>query len=113
MSCNPYKLVSYLESYWSDLDRRLLEGRIDMNVCKSIAMLFSMACRHIQMPHSVLLFGEPMLWVDKARCLDVTLYTRLKLIVSVGHLRQVIEPTAKSTKRIVPNIVLLATFRLP
>ena len=47
-SRKPELLVSYLESYLSDLERWLKEWRIAINVSKSTAMLFSR--RRIQKP---------------------------------------------------------------
>jgi hypothetical protein len=44
---------------------------IAINVLKSTAMLFTR--RLIQNPCPVLLFGEPIVWVDTARYLGVTL----------------------------------------
>jgi hypothetical protein len=74
-SRKPELLVSYLESYLSDIERWLKEWRIAINVSKSTAMLFTR--RRIQKPRPVLLFGEPILWVDAARYLGVILDTRL------------------------------------
>jgi hypothetical protein len=68
-------LVSYLESYLSDLEWWLKEWRIAINVSKSTAMLFSR--RLIQKPRPVQLFGEPILWVDAVRYLGVIIDTRL------------------------------------
>jgi retron-type reverse transcriptase len=58
-SRKPELLVSYLESYLSDLERWLKEWRIGINVSKSTAMLFTR--RRIQKPRPVQLFGEPIL----------------------------------------------------
>jgi hypothetical protein len=58
-SRKPELLVSYLESYLSDLERWLKEWRIAINVSKSTAMLFTR--RRIHKPRPVQLFGEPIL----------------------------------------------------
>jgi retron-type reverse transcriptase len=66
-SRKPELLVSYLESYLSNLERWLKEWRIAINVAKSTAMLFTR--RRIQKPRPVLLFGsqsygsmQPVIW---------------------------------------------------
>jgi hypothetical protein len=74
-SRKPELLVSYLESYLSDLERWLKEWRIAINVSKITAMLFSR--RRIQKPRPVQIFGEPILSFDAARYLGVILDTRL------------------------------------
>jgi hypothetical protein len=82
----PQLLVSYLESYLSDLERWLKKWRIAINVSKSTAMLFTR--RHIQKPRPVQLFGEPILWVDAARYLGVILDTRLTWSSHVDQVRK-------------------------
>jgi hypothetical protein len=74
-SNKPGLLVSYLESYLTDLERWLREWRIAINVSKSTAMLFT--SKRIQNLRPVLLFGEPIIWVDTARYLGVILDKRL------------------------------------
>jgi hypothetical protein len=76
-SRKPTLLVSYLESYLSDLQRWLSEWRIAINVSKSTAIIFARAGRHFIQPRPVTLLGEPMEWVDTTRYLGVTLDTRL------------------------------------
>ena len=44
---------------------------------KSIAILFVKTARHIQRPLPVLLFADPVQWVDAGQCLRVTLDTQL------------------------------------
>jgi hypothetical protein len=77
-SCKPTLLVSYLESYLSDLQRWLSEWRIAINVSKSTrAIIFASAGRRFIQPRPVTLFMEPIEWVDTTRYLGVTLDTRL------------------------------------
>ena len=66
-------VVSYLESYLSDLQRWLSEWRIAINVSKSSAIVFARAGRRLIQPRPVTLFGEPIKWVDTTRYLGVTL----------------------------------------
>jgi low affinity Fe/Cu permease len=70
-SCKPALLVSYLEPYLADFEHWLREWRIAINVSKSMVMLFT--SRHIQNSCPVLLFREPIIWVDTAHYLGVTL----------------------------------------
>jgi hypothetical protein len=74
-SHKPVLLVSYLESYLAELELWLRRWRIAINVSKSMAMLFTR--RRIQTPRLVALLGEPIVWVDTARYLGVTLDRRL------------------------------------
>jgi hypothetical protein len=83
-SRKPALLVSYLESYLSDLERWQNKWRIAINVLKSMAMLFTR--RHIQNPRPVLLFGEPIVMVDTARYVGVT---PDKLLTWSSHIDQV------------------------
>jgi hypothetical protein len=66
-SRQPALLVTYLETYLSDLERWKSEWRIAINVSKSSAMLFVKTGRRVPKPRSVQLFGEPIQWVDTAR----------------------------------------------
>jgi hypothetical protein len=75
-SHKPTLLVSYLESYLSDLQRWLSEWRIAI-ILKSSAMIFARARWHFIQPQSVTLFEEPIQWVDTTRYLGVTLDKRL------------------------------------
>jgi len=61
--------VSYLESYLNDLQPWLIEWRIVINVSKNTAINFAHAGRHFIQPRPVTLFGEPIEWVDRTRCL--------------------------------------------
>jgi len=72
-SRKPTLLVSYLESYLNDLQRRLSERRIAINVSKSTAIIFVRAGRRFIQPRPVTLFGEPIKWVNTTRYLGVTL----------------------------------------
>jgi hypothetical protein len=85
-SRKPELLVSYLESYLSDLERWLKEWRIAINVSKSTALLFSR--RRIQKSRPVQLFGEPILWVDAARYLGAILDTRLTWSSLIDQVRK-------------------------
>jgi len=76
-SRKPMLLVSYLESYFSDLQRWLSEWTIVINVSKDTAIIFARAGRRFIQPRPVTLFGEPIKWVDTTRYLGVTLDTRL------------------------------------
>ena len=76
-SRKPMLLVSYLESYLNDLQWWLSEWRIAINVPKSTALIFARAGRRFIQPRPVMLFGEPIQWVDTARYLGVTLDSRL------------------------------------
>jgi len=72
-SRKPTLLVSYLESYLSDLQRYLSEWRIVINVSKRTAIIFSRAGRRFIQPRPVTLFEEPIELVDTTRYLGVTL----------------------------------------
>jgi hypothetical protein len=63
-SCKPTLLVSYLESYLSDLQRWLSEWRITINAPKSTAIIFARARRRFLQPQPVMLFGEPIERLD-------------------------------------------------
>ena len=76
-SRKPTLLVSYLESYLTDLQRWLREWKIAINVSKSTAIIFARAGRRFIQPQPVTLFGEPIKWVNTTRYLGVTLDTRL------------------------------------
>jgi hypothetical protein len=74
-SRKPALLVSYLELYLVYLELWLRKWRIAINVSKSMAMIFTR--RRIQKPRPVAPFVEPIIWVDTARYLGVTLDKRL------------------------------------
>jgi hypothetical protein len=56
----PTLLFSYLESYLNDLQRRLNEWRIAINVSRSTAIIFARAGRRFIQPRPVTLLGEPI-----------------------------------------------------
>ena len=76
-SRKPTLLVSYLESYLSDLQQWLSEWKIAINVSKSTAIIFTHAERCFIQPRPVTLLGEPFQWVKTTHYLGVTLDTRL------------------------------------
>jgi hypothetical protein len=63
-SRKPTLLVSFLESYFIDLQRWLSEWRIAINVSKSTAIIFARAGRHFIQPRPVTLLGNPIEWVE-------------------------------------------------
>jgi hypothetical protein len=83
-SRKPALLVSYLQSYLAELELWLRRWRIAMNVSKSMALLFT--GMRIQTPRPVALFGEPIVWVDTACYLGVTLD---RLLTWATHIDQV------------------------
>jgi hypothetical protein len=85
-SRKPALLVSYLESYLADLELWLRKWRIAINVSKSMAMLFTRG--RIQSPRPVALFGEPVVWVDTARYLGVTLDKRLTWSTHIDQVKK-------------------------
>jgi hypothetical protein len=68
-SRKPAPLFSYLESYLSDLQLWLSEGRIAINISKVTATKFARAGRRFKQPRQVTLFGEPIQSVDTTRYL--------------------------------------------
>jgi hypothetical protein len=82
----PALLVSYLESYLADLVLWLRKWRFAINVSKSMAMPFTR--RRIQNPRPVALFGEPIVWVDTARYVGVTLDKRLTWSSHIDQVRK-------------------------
>jgi hypothetical protein len=86
MSRKPALLVSYLESYLIDLDLWLRKWGIAINVLKSITMLITR--KQIQPPRPVALFGEPIVWVDTARYLEVFLHKRLTWATHIYQVRK-------------------------
>jgi hypothetical protein len=85
-------LVSYLDSYLNDLQRRLSEWRIAINVSKSSAIIFARAGRCFIQPRPVKLFGELIQWVETTCYLGVTLDKRL---TCSPHTDQVRKKTAQ------------------
>jgi hypothetical protein len=85
-SRKPALLVSYLEYYLADLELWLRKWRIAINVSKSMVMLFTR--RRIQNPWPVALFGEPIVWIDTAHYLGVTLDKRLTWSSHIDQVRK-------------------------
>jgi hypothetical protein len=85
-------LVSYLESYLNDLQRWLSEWRIAINISKNTAIIFVRAERRFIQPRPMILYGEPIEWIDTTRYLGVTLDTRL---IWSPHIDQVRKRTAQ------------------
>jgi hypothetical protein len=73
----PSLLVGYLKAYYGRLECWVRDWRIAINVPKSTAVLFIKAARPIQKPRAVQFLGEPILWVERARYLEVNLDTQL------------------------------------
>ena len=65
----PTLLMSYLESYLIDLQRRLRKWRIAINASMNAAIIFARAGRRFIQPRPVPIFREPIHWVDTARYL--------------------------------------------
>jgi hypothetical protein len=85
MSRSPSLLVGYLEAYLVRLERWLRDWRIAINVSKSTPVLFVKAARRIQKSRAVQFLGEPILWVETARYLGVTLDTQLTWSAQVNQ----------------------------
>jgi hypothetical protein len=81
----PAPLISYLESYLSDLERWLRERRIAINVSKRTVMLFAKTCRRFPKPQTVQLRREPIHCIDTARYLGVTLDTLLTRLLHIDQ----------------------------
>ena len=80
-------LISYPESFLNDLQRRLSDWRIAINVSKSTAIIFARAGRRFIQHRPVTLFGEPVQWVETTRYLEVTLDTRLTCSPHIDQFR--------------------------
>ena len=78
----------YMEPYLSDLERWLKEWMIAINVSMSNALLFAKSGGRIPTPRPVQLFVEPIQWVDTARCLRVSLDTRLTWPTHIDQVRK-------------------------
>jgi hypothetical protein len=76
-SRNPSLLVGHLKTHLSRLENWLRDWRIAISVSNSTAVLFVKAARLIQKPRPVQFLAEPIQWVERARCLGVTLDTKL------------------------------------
>jgi hypothetical protein len=53
-------IISYMESYLTELQRWLSELGITIHVSKSTAIIFTRAGRRFTQPRPVTLFGEPI-----------------------------------------------------
>jgi hypothetical protein len=91
-SRKPTLLVSYLDSYLSDLQWWLGEWRIAISVSKSSAIMFARTGRRFIQPRPVTLFGEPIQWITTTRYLGVTLDRRLNWL---PHIDQISKRTAQ------------------
>jgi hypothetical protein len=98
-SRKPTLLISYLDSYFNDLQRWMSEWTIAINVSKSTAIIFERAGRRFIQPRPVTLFGEPIKWVDTTRYLGVTIDIRLTWS---PHIDQVRKKTAQSNGMLGP-----------
>ena len=98
-SRKPTLLVSYVESYFRDLQRWLSEWRPAINVSMSTAIIFTRAGRRFIQPRPVTLFGEPIQWVNTTRYLGVTLDKRLTWS---PHIDQVRKKTAQGMGMLCP-----------
>jgi len=85
--CKPTLLVSYLESYFSDLKRLLRIWRIALNFSKGTTMILKIG-RSIPKPRLVQLFGKPVNWAGTARYLGVTLNKRLTWLLHIDHVKK-------------------------
>jgi hypothetical protein len=96
-SRSPLLVVRYLETYLNRLELWRRDWRIDINVSKDTAVLFAKTTRRVQRSRPPQLFGEQIQWVEGARCLGITLDTRLtwsvpSIINGVPLYRQLICP---------------------
>ena len=66
-SRKPVLLVSYLESYRTDLDRWMREWRIAINIFKSNTMLFAKAGWRVAKPRPVQFIGKPISFASAPR----------------------------------------------
>jgi hypothetical protein len=87
-SLNPTLLVSYLESYFNDLQQWLCQWRIAINISKRTAKIFARAGRRFIQPRPVTLFGEPMQWADTTLYLWVTINTLLNWSPDIDQVRK-------------------------
>jgi hypothetical protein len=76
-SRKPTLLVSYLASYLCEIQRWLSEWRTVIHVPKSAAIIFAQTGQRFSQPRPLTLFGDPILRVDTACYLGVTLDKRL------------------------------------
>jgi len=105
--------VSYLESYFNDLQRWLSAWRITINFFKSTRVDFARAERGFIHPRPVTHFGETIQWDDTTRYLRVTLDTRLNWSCHINQVRKrsvqmmcVLGPLNRKSELFVGNGVL-------
>jgi hypothetical protein len=87
-SRSPSLLVGHLEACLGRLELWLCDWKIVVSVSQSTAMLFVKAARRVQKPRLVQFLGEPIEFVETARCRGVTLDTRLTWSAHVNQLRK-------------------------
>jgi hypothetical protein len=102
-SRSPSLLVGYLEAYLGRLEHLLRDGRIVINVSKSIAVLFFKTATCIRRPRPVQFLGEPMQCVETARHLGMTLDTQLSWSV---HANQVGKKAAQRLGVLCPSLIV-------
>jgi hypothetical protein len=76
-SRKPTQLLSYLESYIQILPRCMSEWRMFINVSRSTSKISVRDGRRLVQPQTVMLFGEPIKWVDTSLYMELTQDTRL------------------------------------
>jgi len=87
-SSKPNLFNSYLESYFSKLQRWLNKLRIAIKFSKSTAIIFARARRSFIQPHLVTIPGYHIKWVDTTRYLGVIPQTRLTWFPHIDHVRK-------------------------
>ena len=87
-SRKPMLIVSYLESYFNDLQLWLNEWRIAINISKSTMIIFERAGRRFIHSRPVTHFGKPTECVDTTRYLGMTLDTRLTWSPHIDQVRK-------------------------
>jgi hypothetical protein len=87
-SGDPSLLIGYLEAYLGRLELWLRDWRIAISVSKSTTVPFAKAARGVRQPRPVQFLGQLIQWVQTARCLGVTLETRLTYSAHVDQVRK-------------------------
>jgi hypothetical protein len=98
----PTLLVSYLESYLSELHRWLSEWRTAINVSRKTAIIITRAGRRFIQHGSVTLFEELMQWFESTRYLGINLDKRLTLSPHIDQVRK------KTTQRMAMKAPILS-----
>jgi hypothetical protein len=80
-------LIGYMQACLGRLELWLRDCRVAINVCKSTAVLSAKAARGVRQPWPVQFLGGPTEWVETARCIGVTLDTRLTWSAHVNKVR--------------------------